>query len=292
MSLSEAAMPGSDRTSETMSEAVGRSVSGNEGLPHRSILGMRVDALTYPDALERVVRWARAGEARTVGVATVNNVMEAYDHPPFRDVMNRCDLVTPDGTPLVWGLRLLGVPDATRVYGPELTPRLLARAAEAGLPVGFYGGSPEVIEALRAVAADRWPALKIAYAYSPPFRTLDDREDEEIVGAIVASGVRILFVGLGCPKQERWMDDHRDRLPLVQLGVGAAFDFLAGTKRQAPAILQRAGLEWLFRLATEPRRLWKRYLRHNPRFVALFGAQVVRARSKHDRGGSQDRPRA
>ena len=242
--------------------------------------------------IQRVVRWARAGEGRTVGVATVNNVMEGHDHPPFRDVMNGCDLVTPDGTPLVWGLRLLGVTDATRVYGPELTPRLLARAAEAGVPVGFYGGSPEVIEALRTVTADRWPALKIAYAYSPPFRTLDDREDEDIVRAIIASGARILFVGLGCPKQERWMAEHRDRLPLVQLGVGAAFDFLAGTKRQAPAVLLRAGLEWLFRLATEPRRLWKRYLRHNPRFVALFGAQVVRARSKRDGGGSQGRSHA
>jgi len=287
VSLIEAAMPDSDGAPDTMSDAFGRSVPGNEGLAHRAILGMRVDALTYPETIDRVVRWARAGEGRTVGVATVNNVMEGHDDPSFRDVMNGCDLVTPDGTPLVWGLRLLGVNDATRVYGPELTPRLLARAAEAGVPVGFYGGSPEVIEALRAVAADRWPALEIAYAYSPPFRTLDDREDEETVRAIVASGARILFVGLGCPKQERWMDEHRDRLPLVQLGVGAAFDFLAGTKRQAPAVLQRAGLEWLFRLATEPRRLWKRYLRHNPRFVALFGAQVVRARSTRDGGGSQ-----
>jgi N-acetylglucosaminyldiphosphoundecaprenol N-acetyl-beta-D-mannosaminyltransferase len=292
VSLFEAAMPGSDGAPEIGSDALRRSVPGNEGLAYRAILGMRVDALTYAEAIDRVVRWAQAGEARTVGVATVNNVMEAHDHPPFLDVMNGCDLVTPDGTPLVWGLRLLGIPDATRVYGPELTPRLLARAAEAGIPVGFYGGSPEVIDALRAVAADRWPHLKIAYAYSPPFRTLDDREDEEIVRGIVASGARILFVGLGCPKQERWMDEHRGRLPLVQLGVGAAFDFLAGTKRQAPAILQRAGLEWLFRLATEPRRLWKRYLRHNPRFVALFGAQAIRARSKHDRGGSQGGSRA
>ena len=170
------------------------------------------------------------------------------------------------------------VRNATRVYGPGLTPRLLARAADEGVPVGFYGGSPEVIEALRAVASQRWPELQIAYAVSPPFRPLEQAEDEEIVRTIVASGARLLFVGLGCPKQERWMHEHRDRLPLVQLGVGAAFDFLAGTKRQAPAILQRAGLEWLFRLATEPRRLWRRYLRHNPRFVVLFGAQVVRAR--------------
>lgn len=259
---------------------------GNLGLQHREILGMRVDATTYPDAIDRVLRWADAGGSRTVGVATVNNVMESHDDPSFRDVMNDCDLVTPDGVPLVWALKLLGVGDATRVYGPELTPRLLARAARDAVPVGFYGGSPEVIDALRDVAAERWPELRIAYAYSPPFRQLDEGEEDEIVNAIIASGTRILFVGLGCPKQERWMQAHRDRLPIVQLGVGAAFDFLAGAKRQAPALMQRAGLEWLFRLATEPRRLWKRYLRHNPRFVVLFGAQAVGAR--RGQGGARD----
>jgi N-acetylglucosaminyldiphosphoundecaprenol N-acetyl-beta-D-mannosaminyltransferase len=273
MMVSEAAAPHPDGDPDRDPAA-----PGNLGLEHRSILSMRVDATSYADAIERTLRWARAGESRTVGIATVNNVMESHDDRGFLDVMNDCDLVTPDGTPLVWGLKLLGVPDATRVYGPGLTPRLLARAASEGVPVGFYGGSPEVIEALGNVASRRWPDLRIAYAYSPPFRPLDEAEDEEIVGSIVESGARLLFVGLGCPKQERWMHEHRDRLPLVQLGVGAAFDFVAGTKRQAPAFMQRAGLEWLFRLATEPRRLWRRYLRHNPRFVALFGAQVVRTR--------------
>jgi N-acetylglucosaminyldiphosphoundecaprenol N-acetyl-beta-D-mannosaminyltransferase len=266
--------------------------AGNEGLQHRSILGMRVDATSYADAIEGVLQWTRTGESRTVGVATVNNVMEAHDDRRFLDVMNDCDLVTPDGTPLVWGLRLLGVRNATRVYGPGLTPRLLARAASEGVPVGFYGGSPEVIEALQVVTSQRWPGLKVTYAFSPPFRSLEEAEDEQVVQAIQASGARLLFVGLGCPKQERWMHDHRDRLPLVQLGVGAAFDFLAGTKRQAPTFVQRAGLEWLFRLATEPRRLWKRYLRHNPRFVVLFASQVLRFRRERadsPRGGSPDR---
>jgi N-acetylglucosaminyldiphosphoundecaprenol N-acetyl-beta-D-mannosaminyltransferase len=273
MMVSEAAAPHPDGDPDRDPAA-----PGNLGLEHRSILSMRVDATSYADAIERTLRWARAGESRTVGIATVNNVMESHDDRGFLDVMNDCDLVTPDGTPLVWGLKLLGVPDATRVYGPGLTPRLLARAASEGVPVGFYGGSPEVIEALGNVASRRWPDLRIAYAYSPPFRPLDEAEDEEIVGSIVESGARLLFVGLGCPKQERWRHEHRDRLPLVQLGVGAAFDFVAGTKRQAPAFMQRAGLEWLFRLATEPRRLWRRYLRHNPWFGALLGAQVVRTR--------------
>jgi len=279
---------------ETVTPALGEEPAettrseGNLGLHHREVLGMRVDATTYPDAIERVLRWAGLGGSRTIGVATVNNVMESHDDPAFREVMNDCDLVTPDGVPLVWALKLLGVGDAMRVYGPELTPRLLARAARDEVPVGFYGGSPEVIDALRDVAAKRWPGLRIAYAYSPPFRQLDEREDDQIVGDILTSGARMLFVGLGCPKQERWMQDHRERLPIVQLGVGAAFDFLAGTKRQAPAIMQRAGLEWLFRLMTEPRRLWKRYLRHNPRFVVLFGAQVVRARFGRGQGGARN----
>jgi N-acetylglucosaminyldiphosphoundecaprenol N-acetyl-beta-D-mannosaminyltransferase len=249
------------------------------GMPFRHVLGMRVDApRSYDEAVDRIAAWAEESQARTVGVATVNNVMESYDVPSFRDAMNGCDLVTPDGMPLVWSLSILGVQPATRVCGPELTPRLLARAAEAGIPVGFYGGDPATIEALVRVAASRWPSLQVAYAVSPPFRPLTPQEDDEVVAAITAAGVRLLFIGLGCPKQERWMAEHRDRLPIVTIGVGAAFDFLAGSKRQAPSILQRVGLEWAFRLVSEPRRLWRRYLRQNPRFLVLFGRQVVRER--------------
>jgi N-acetylglucosaminyldiphosphoundecaprenol N-acetyl-beta-D-mannosaminyltransferase len=251
------------------------------GMPFRHILGMRVDApRSYDDAVDRIVGWTGEGVARTIGVATVNNVMESYDDASFLAVMNACDLVTPDGMPLVWGLTMLGVRSATRVCGPELTPLLLARAAEQGIPVGFYGGDQRTIEALVGVAVSRWPSLRVAYAVSPPFRPLTPQEDEAVVDAITAAGVRLLFVGLGCPKQERWMAEHRERLPIVTIGVGAAFDFLAGSKRQAPAFLQRWGLEWAFRLVTEPRRLWRRYLRQNPRFVALFARQLVRDRRR------------
>jgi N-acetylglucosaminyldiphosphoundecaprenol N-acetyl-beta-D-mannosaminyltransferase len=263
-----------------------RASFGPPGLESRLLIGMRVDATGYPDATDRILAWARAGEARSVGVATVNNVMESHDDSDFREVMNGCDLVTPDGMPLVWGLKLLGVRNASRVYGPSLTPRLLARAAQEGVPVAFYGGAPEVIDELAAVAVRRWPELRIAYRLSPPFRELSPEEDDSIVEDIRSSGARIVFVGLGCPKQERWMAEHRDRLGIVLVGIGAAFDFLAGTKRQAPAFVQRVGLEWVFRLATEPRRLWRRYLRHNPRFVAYFGAQVLRTRL--GRGAERD----
>ena len=249
-----------------------------DDLPSRSLLGMRVDATSYDDAAERTIAWASEGASKAIAVATVNNVMEAYDDPTFRDVMNGADLVTPDGMPLVWGLRMLGISSASRVYGPELTPFVLREAERAGLSVGFYGGSPEVVDRLVATVRERYRTLDVAYAVSPPFREPTQDEDRRTVDAINASGCRILFVGLGCPKQERWMMAHRDRVDAVMLGVGAAFDFLAGTKKQAPAVLQRWGMEWAFRLATEPRRLWRRYLRHNPRFVALFGAQVFRTR--------------
>lgn len=240
----------------------------------RRILGMRVDATSYADAAATVVGWAGRGESRTVAVATVNNVIECRDDPGYLDVMNGADLVTPDGMPLVWALRLLGVRDATRVYGPDLTPVLCEAAARAGIPVGFYGGEPAVLDRLVEVMRARTPALEVAYAYSPPFRALSPQEEGAIVDEINGSGARILFVGLGAPKQERWIAWHRGKVDAVMVGVGAAFDFLAGRKRQAPAWMQRAGLEWLFRLVQEPRRLWRRYAYRNPRFVGLFVAQL------------------
>jgi N-acetylglucosaminyldiphosphoundecaprenol N-acetyl-beta-D-mannosaminyltransferase len=258
------------------------------GPPSRSILGMRVDATSYPDAARRIVAWAKRGQSRTVFVATVNNVMEAHDEERFLRVMNDADLVTPDGMPLVWGLRWLGVAGATRVYGPDLTPVVLGLAEAERIPVGFYGGAPNVLEELCREVSRQWPRLEIAFASSPPFRELTHAEDLEAANDIDASGARILFVGLGCPKQEVWMAGHRGRVTAVMIGVGAAFDFLAGTKRQAPRFLQRAGLEWVFRLATEPTRLWKRYLRQNPRFAMLFGRQLVRAWVTGSRSGRHE----
>jgi N-acetylglucosaminyldiphosphoundecaprenol N-acetyl-beta-D-mannosaminyltransferase len=240
----------------------------------RRILGMRVDRTSYQDAVERVLEWARDGQSRYVCVATVNNVMEAYDSSEFRRIMNQADLVTPDGMPLVWGLQLLGARDATRVYGPLLTPALLGAAARERVPVGFYGGSASVLRKLVTVVKRRFPGLEVAYALAPPFRPLVEPEDERIVREIRDSGARILFVGLSTPKQERWMAAHRGSIPAVMLGVGAAFDFLAGVKPQAPEWMQNSGLEWLFRMATEPRRLFWRYLKHNPRFAALFAWQL------------------
>jgi N-acetylglucosaminyldiphosphoundecaprenol N-acetyl-beta-D-mannosaminyltransferase len=244
----------------------------------RRILGMRVDATSYAHAAEQILRWARRGESRYVCVANVNNVIEARDDSAYHAVIEAADLVTPDGMPLVWGLRLLGVAGATRVYGPDLTPAVCALAANHGVPVGFYGGSEEVLERLTARLQQRLPGLRISYRCSPPFRPLTLEEERRTIEDLDRSGARILFVGLGAPKQERWMAAHKRRVNAVMLGVGAAFDFLAGAKRQAPGLLQHLGLEWLYRLAHEPRRLWRRYLYRNPRFVALFAAQLLEER--------------
>ena len=246
------------------------------GVPTRRILGMRLDATSYPHAASEMLRWGELGESRYVCVATVNNVISAHDDPANHQVMEGADLVTPDGMPLVWALRLLGVAGATRVYGPDLMPILCEQAAARGIPVGFYGGAPEVLEHLKANLVRRYPALRVAYLYSPPFRPLTEDEDRQITTDINRSGTRLLFIGLGAPKQEQWMAAHKGTVEAVMLGVGAAFDFLAGRKRQAPKLLQRLGLEWLFRLLNEPRRLWRRYLYRNPRFVVLFMMQLIR----------------
>jgi N-acetylglucosaminyldiphosphoundecaprenol N-acetyl-beta-D-mannosaminyltransferase len=239
---------------------------------------MRVDATSYAHAAHEILRWARQGEGRYVCVATVNNVIEARDDPDYHAVIEAADLVTPDGMPLVWGLRLLGVAGATRVYGPDLTPAVCALAAEQGVPVGFHGGTEDVLETLTERLQRRFPKLKIAYRSSPPFGPTTPEGERRTVEDLHRSGVRILFVGLGAPKQERWMAAHKHRVNAVMLGVGAAFDFLAGRKRQAPRLVQRLGLEWLYRLVHEPRRLWRRYLYRNPRFVVLFAAQLLEER--------------
>jgi N-acetylglucosaminyldiphosphoundecaprenol N-acetyl-beta-D-mannosaminyltransferase len=262
----------------------------SSGVETRRILGMRVDATSYGHAAAGVLRWASLGESRYICISTVNNVIEARDDPRYGEVMEGADLVTPDGMPLVWGLRLLGVPGASRVYGPDLMPLVCEKAAEQGIPIGFYGGAPDVLEELTARLTRRFPSLEIAYSWSPPFRPLTREEEAQVVEDVNRSGARILFVGLGAPKQERWMAAHRGRVRAVMLGVGAAFDFLAGRKRQAPKQIQALGLEWLYRLVHEPRRLWRRYLYRNPRYVALFAVQLARERAVRGRGTTAGTP--
>ncbi|WP_237067317.1 WecB/TagA/CpsF family glycosyltransferase [Microbulbifer guangxiensis] len=200
--------------------------------------------------------------------------MEAYDSSDFRTIVNEADWVIPDGRPLSWAQRRLGHSDAEQVRGQDIMNALCESSGRQGWNIGLYGGSSDkvltqVVKQLR----ETYPDISITFAWSPPFRELSEVEDEVLVSRINLAQVNVLFVGIGCPKQERWMAKHKDRLNCVMLGVGAAFDFVAGSKRHAPRWVQKLGLEWLFRLCSEPKRLWKRYLKQNPRFIYHFCRQ-------------------
>jgi N-acetylglucosaminyldiphosphoundecaprenol N-acetyl-beta-D-mannosaminyltransferase len=244
-----------------------------------TILGVNVAATSYAEVVEKCTSWARAGESRTVLFIGMHSVMEAYDRPDFRACLNSGDLCTADGMPIVWLLRSQGYRDASRVYGPDTTLALLGAAQTSGMPVGFYGGDEATLALLVSEVRRRFPDVRIVYQVSPPFRKLSKEEDEAVVRQMADSGVRLLFVGLGCPKQEAWVVEHRGRVPAVMLAVGAAFDFIGKTKPQAPRWMMRSGLEWAFRLATEPRRLAGRYLKNIPRFLYLLVRQWM---SKED----------
>jgi N-acetylglucosaminyldiphosphoundecaprenol N-acetyl-beta-D-mannosaminyltransferase len=240
-----------------------------------TILSTTIHPTSYHDATTLILDWAARAESRIVCLANVHMVMEAYDDVAYQAVVNGADLIAPDGMPLVWVLNWLGHDLKDRVYGPILMLRVLEAAAMQEVPVGFYGASSDVLAVLIGKIRRRFPGLEIAYSCSPPFREPTLEEDEAAVLNINASGARILFVGLGCPKQERWLHNHKGRVQAVMLGVGAAFDFHAGAIPQAPSWMQDRGLEWLFRLCMEPRRLWKRYLRHNPRFAFFSTLQLM-----------------
>jgi N-acetylglucosaminyldiphosphoundecaprenol N-acetyl-beta-D-mannosaminyltransferase len=244
------------------------------------ILGTRIDPTSYETVCSQVLTWAKRRESRTVCAANVHLIMEAHDSLEFQRMVNSADLVTPDGMPLVWTLRRLGHPHQARVYGPDLTLKLVEAASAQGVPVGFYGSTTVVLEKMIANIQLLFPALMVVYSFSPPFRPLTMEEDQVVLEQINTSGVRILFVGLGCPRQERWIAEHKGRVEAVMLAVGAAFDFHAGIKPMASVWMQKAGLEWLFRLVSEPKRLWRRYLIHNPRFLWLVGMELIGLRKK------------
>lgn len=230
-------------------------------------------------ALETIDRWIERRECHYVCVTGVHGVMESQRDEALRDIHNNAGLVTPDGMPLVWLSRLRGLKHVERVYGPDLMLACCARSLVKGHTHFFYGGPPGIAEQLASRLCEQFPGLAVAGWYSPPFHRLNPSEDEEIVRRIDEAAPDIVWVGLSTPKQERWMHDHLGRLKApAMIGVGAAFDFVSGTKRQAPAWMRRNGLEWLFRLASEPRRLWRRYLVNNPLFVWEVLLQTVGAR--------------
>jgi len=241
------------------------------------VVSLDLEVTDLSSAADQVIAWTAEASARYVCAANVHMTMEAHDSPAFQRVVNSADSVVPDGAPLVWALRALGHRGAGRVFGPDLMESVLERAAAAGIPVGFHGSTPETLAAMSSEGLRRWPRLRIVHMESPPFRSTTIEEEEALVARWIASGARLLLVGLGCPKQELWMAAHASRLPCVMVGVGQAFDVLAGVRRRPPAWMHRAGLGWLYRLIKEPRRLWRRQLASNPRFLVLFAQQYVRA---------------
>lgn len=239
-------------------------------------------SLTLTD-YERTLDWIDATvERRDKGyicVAATHTVMACEEDEELRSAVDGASLVVPDGQPLVWALNLLGHRVGERVYGPDLMDRACARAARTGLRFYLYGGrNPGALAQLARNLRLRHPGLRIVGGHVPPFRELSAEEEDAVVADIHGSGADVVWVGIGVPKQEKWMARMRARLAApVLVGVGAAFDFHAGLVAQAPGWMQRLGLEWLFRLAQEPRRLWRRYLRYNPRFVIGFARQYVRS---------------
>lgn len=232
------------------------------------ILGIPVNAQTFEEAIAMLVTWSRGNYPRYVCTCPVYTLMQAREHPQVGAALRGADMVTADGMPIVWVQRQQGFAQAERVYGPDVLLALCEKTAGSGVRHYFYGGLPGVPEQLAANLQKRFPGLEVAGGYAPPVAEIASTPDVDTVQRLNYAGAHVVWVGLGSPKQDLWMALHRPVLEAtVLIGVGAAFDFIAGTKRQAPRWIRRAGLEWLFRLAQEPGRLWRRYVIYNTRFL-------------------------
>jgi len=237
-----------------------------------AVLGVRVDAVQIPDVVSRMQKWIRKRDScHYIAVMDMHSLMQAQHVASFKTILENADLVVPDGFPLVWLGRRKGLALRRRVYGPELMEHFCEETSSRGYRHFLYGGAPGVAEQLAARLTVRFPGLQIAGTYCPPFRPLTQDEDDAAVSLINGARTDIVWVGLGAPKQERWMSEHQARLSApVLVGVGAAFDFHTGRIAQAPPWMREHGLEWFFRLSREPGRLWRRYLIYGTQFVALI----------------------
>ena len=239
-----------------------------------------IDAKNWDETADCVMAWARQRASRYVCLCNVHSVVHARHHPEFARVLDRADLCVPDGAPIALRLRQQGYSKQPRISGPDLTVRLLQRASDEGISVFFYGGTAETIDTLERTLSSLFPKLHLAGMMSPPFRPLSPQELTGHIARINNSGAGILFVGLGCPKQEAWMNANGSRVRAVSIGVGAAFNFLSGRMRRAPQWMQDLGLEWFHRLITEPRRLTMRYVVTNSHFLYWIAKErILRRRS-------------
>lgn len=244
-----------------------------------SLFGIGVDATTYADATAAIIRAAKERRSFAVTALATHGLMEAVYDPSFARVVNAIDLVTPDGQPVRWALNVLHAAGlADRVYGPDLTGHVCAAAEREGIGVYLFGSTAEICELFAADLCRRWPRLRVVGVQPDRFREATESEDQADAERMKASGAGIVLVGRGCPRQERWVAAHRGRVPAAMLAVGAAFDYYAGTLRRPPAWMQRAGLEWLWRLLLDPRRLWKRYLIRNTQFLFHFARAIAAQR--------------
>jgi N-acetylglucosaminyldiphosphoundecaprenol N-acetyl-beta-D-mannosaminyltransferase len=241
-----------------------------------NVLGVNVSAISMDDAIATIERWIGEGRREYVCVTGAHGIMECRHDPSLHQIHNEAGMVTPDGVPLVYFLRLIGKKRTTRVYGPDLMRAMTDVSALRGYRQFYYGGDVGVAEKLKETLAGA-SGLQVVGTICPPFWKMTPAEDQAVVDAINAARPDIVWVGLSTPKQERWMAEHRERIDAsVLIGVGAAFDFLTGTKRQAPQWMQRHALEWLFRLWSEPRRLWRRYAYIVPGFAFLAAGELLR----------------
>lgn len=248
---------------------------GTPEIGESRILDVPIANMDYRETVERIMEWGRNREHRYICVCNVHSTTSSAWMPKLRNALLRSDFNTADGVPLVWAQKLLGYGGATRVYGPTLMLHTLEKACEEGLRIAFYGGHPGRLAILMRNLRERFPKIKIVESISPPFHSLSDEEDGYYTRRLLESRADIIWVGLGCPKQEEWMLEHSSIIPGVMIGVGAAFDFHAGAVLQAPPVLQRAGLEWAYRLYREPRRLFMRYVTTNPIFMLKILAQFA-----------------
>jgi exopolysaccharide biosynthesis WecB/TagA/CpsF family protein len=243
------------------------------------VVGVPVDVLQPELAVARVLGWAAQRESRYVCFVNVHSAIQANVDERHRVVLGAADMAVPDGAPIAWTLRAKGHAGQARVDGPGTMWHLLDEAQRRGVRVGFYGSDEATLRQLTGAVTQAFAGLRVAYAHSPPFRDLTPEEDDRVCREITDSGVELLFVGLGCPKQEFWMAAHRGRLACVMLGVGAAFEFHAGMAARAPRWMRDHGLEWLHRLAVRPGRLWRRYAYSNSLFVGKSMAEALRSMS-------------
>lgn len=249
------------------------------------ILGVDVDRISCGEASDLICDWATLRSSRMVLAANVHMTMEAVDDRTFREIMNEADLVVADGLPLVWALKARRFSAAHHVRGQDLVLGVCETAEERQIKVGMYGTTAEALGAATRNLLKRFPRLNIVFSYAPPFRPLDLREDRHVIDAINGSGTQILLVATGCPKQEKWMAAHMSSLKAVMIGAGAAIDMIGERQPIAPRWMQSSGLEWVFRLASDPARLWRRYAKHNLRFIALVTVEIMTAalRTRHSR---------